>query len=149
MSSEAFTLAIEDGIALLVLDLPGEPVNKITSGVKIELEQMLGTFRSDPVVRAVVLISGKPDSFIAGADIDEFVALQNEEQALQLVRDGQTLVNQLADLGKPIVAAINGAALGGGLEAALACQYRVATSHPKTQIGLPEVQLGILPAAGG
>ena len=96
-----------------------------------------------------MLISGKPDTFIAGADIDEFVALQTREEAEALVRAGQVLINRLENLGKPIVAAIHGACLGGGFEAALACSYRVATDHPKTVIGLPEIQLGIIPAAGG
>ena len=145
----AFTIRVEDGIGWLVLDLPGEPVNKITRAVRHELDEALDRLVADKEIRAVVLISGKPDSFIAGADIDEFVALQSREEAYELVRSGQTLISRLERLGKPIVAAINGACLGGGLEAALACTYRIATDDPKTRIGLPEVQLGIIPAAGG
>ncbi len=145
----AFTIRVEDGIGWLVLDLPGEPVNKITRAVRHELDEALDRLVADKEIRAVVLISGKPDSFIAGADIDEFVALKSREEAYELVRSGQALVNRLERLGKPIVAAINGACLGGGLEAALACTYRIASDDPKTRIGLPEVQLGIIPAAGG
>jgi len=145
----AFTIRVEDGIGWLVLDLPGEPVNKITRAVRHELDEALDRIVADKEIRAAILISGKPGSFIAGADIDEFVALQSREEAHELVRSGQALINRLERLGKPIVAAINGMCLGGGLEAALACTYRVATDNPKTLIGLPEVQLGIIPAAGG
>ncbi len=145
----AFTTQVKDYVARVELNLPGEPVNKITRGVRDEIDGLLSELASDAAVRAIVLISTKPDSFIAGADIDEFVALRSREEAHELVRKGQALVNRLAQLGKPVVAAIHGACLGGGLEVALACTYRVATDHPKTRIGLPEVQLGIIPAAGG
>ncbi len=145
----AFRTTVSGGIARVGLDLPGEPINKITRQVRDELESIMAELRTNADVRAVVLISDKAETFIAGADIDEFVALQSREDAERLVRAGQALINRLAALGKPVVAAIHGACLGGGLEAALACTYRVATDHPKTIIGLPEVQLGILPAAGG
>lgn len=149
MSESALRLTVADGIARLVLDLPGEPVNKITRGVREELDGLLTKLAGDSAVRAVVLISGKPDTFIAGADIDEFVSLSSAAAAEGLVRSGQKLVSRLGEIGKPVVAAIHGACLGGGLESALACTYRVATDHPKTTLGLPEVQLGIIPAAGG
>jgi 3-hydroxyacyl-CoA dehydrogenase/enoyl-CoA hydratase/3-hydroxybutyryl-CoA epimerase len=145
----AFTVSVADGVARLVLDLPGEPINKITRTVRDELDAILTTLAGDAAVRAVVLLSGKPDTFIAGADIDEFVALGSREEAYTFVRSGQALIHRVAELGKPVVAAIHGACLGGGLETALACTYRVATDHEKTKLGLPEVQLGIIPAAGG
>ena len=145
----AFTVTVANGIARAVLDLPGEPVNKITREVRTELDALLTRLGTDREIRAAVLISGKPDTFIAGADIDEFVALRSQGEARDLVRGGQALINRIAELGKPIVAAIHGACVGGGLESALACTYRVATDHPKTSLGLPEVQLGIIPAAGG
>ncbi len=145
----AFTKTVADGIARFVLDLPGEPINKITRGVREELEHLVDEVARDAAIRAVVLLSGKPDTFIAGADIDEFVALRTRDEAYTLVKGGQALINRLPALGKPVVAAIHGACLGGGLEAALACTYRLATEHDKTKIGLPEVQLGIIPAAGG
>jgi 3-hydroxyacyl-CoA dehydrogenase/enoyl-CoA hydratase/3-hydroxybutyryl-CoA epimerase len=148
-AAPAFTTRTSDGIIRLVLDLPGEPVNKITASVVAELEQLLKEVAEETSVRAAVIISGKPDNFIAGADIDQFVKLQTEEEALELVRGGQALINKIADSSKPVVAAIHGACVGGGFEAALACHYRVATDAPKTTIGLPEVQLGIIPAAGG
>jgi 3-hydroxyacyl-CoA dehydrogenase / enoyl-CoA hydratase / 3-hydroxybutyryl-CoA epimerase len=144
-----FSMDVTEGIARLRLDLPGEPVNKITAVVRTELDRLLTSLVTDRGVRGVVLISGKPDTFIAGADIDEFVALRTRDEAYALVRSGQALIERIPALGKPVVAAIHGACLGGGLEAALACTYRVATEHDKTKLGLPEVQLGILPAAGG
>ncbi len=145
----AFTVTIDDGLARVVLDLVGEPINKITNAVGEELDKLLTDFEVNDDVQVVILQSGKQGSFIAGADIDEFVALRSRDEAYQLVRRGQRLINRIDDLGKPVVAAIHGATLGGGLEAALACTYRIATNHPKTIIGLPEVQIGIIPAAGG
>lgn len=145
----AFTQTRQDGILRVQFNLPGEPVNKITRAVREELDHLLDRLAADAEVKAVILISRKPGSFIAGADIDEFVALTSRDEAWALVRGGQELINKFERLGKPVVAAIDGACLGGGLEAALACTYRIATEHPKTRIGLPEVQLGIIPAAGG
>ena len=145
----AFTTDIQDGVARLLFDLPGEPINKIAASVREELDPLLNQLRGDRDVRAVVLMSAKPDTFIAGADIDEFVRLRSSDEALQLIRSGQQLVNRFEQLDKPVVAAIHGACLGAGLETALACAYRVATDHRKTQLGLPEVSLGIIPAAGG
>jgi 3-hydroxyacyl-CoA dehydrogenase / enoyl-CoA hydratase / 3-hydroxybutyryl-CoA epimerase len=144
-----FTTTITDGLARVVLDLPGEPVNKISRAVRDELDQLLTRLQGDTTVRAVILASGKSDTFIAGADIDEFTALTSRDEARELVRTGQALINRLGTIGKPVVAAIHGACLGGGLEAVLACAYRIATDDPKTKIGFPEVQLGIIPAAGG
>jgi 3-hydroxyacyl-CoA dehydrogenase/enoyl-CoA hydratase/3-hydroxybutyryl-CoA epimerase len=145
----AFTTTIESGIAVVSFDLPGEPVNKLNAAVKTELEALLNRLREDPATRAVVLISGKADAFIAGADIEEFTAIRNQTEAERLSFEGQETVSRLETFHKPIVAAINGACLGGGLEVALACHYRIATDHPKTVLGLPEVQLGLIPGAGG
>ena len=145
----AFTTELRDSIAVVTFDLPGEPVNKLSSAVKVEFEALLIRLRDDAEIRGVVLISGKSDSFIAGADIEEFTALTTQAEAERLSFEGQEMVNRVEALPKPVVAAIHGACLGGGLELALACHYRVATDHPKTQLGLPEVQLGLLPGAGG
>jgi 3-hydroxyacyl-CoA dehydrogenase / enoyl-CoA hydratase / 3-hydroxybutyryl-CoA epimerase len=145
----AFTTTNENGIAVIAFDLPGEPVNKLTAAVRVELEALLIGFRDDPSTRAIVLISGKPDNFIAGADIEEFTALTSQDAAERLSFEGQETVSRVETFQKPVVAAIHGACLGGGLELALACHYRIATDHPKTQLGLPEVQLGLIPGAGG
>src|ERR671914_338901 len=135
--------------AFTTFDLPGEPVNKLTAAVRVGLEALLIGFRDDPSSRAIVLISGKPDNFIAGADIEEFTALTSQDAAERLSFEGQETVSRVETFQKPVVAAIHGACLGGGLELALACHYRIATDHPKTQLGLPEVQLGLIPGAGG
>ncbi len=145
----SFTTVIETGIAVVTFDLRGEPVNKLNSAVKSELETLLARLRDDTAVRAVVLISGKTDNFIAGADIEEFTAIANQSEAERLSFEGQETVSRLETFQKPIVAAIHGACLGGGLEVALACHYRIASDHPKTVLGLPEVQLGLIPGAGG
>ena len=145
----AFTTTTENGIAVVTFDLPGEPVNKLSAAVKSEMESLLSRLKDDPAVRAVVLISGKPDTFIAGADIEEFTALSSQDAAERLSFEGQETVSRVETFQKPVVAAIHGACLGGGLEVALACHYRIATDHPKTQLGLPEVQLGLIPGAGG
>src|SRR2546422_704358 len=149
MPGSALTWELVDGIAVVALDLKGEPVNKISRAVK---NDFLGTFESlerERAVQAVAFFSGKPDNFIAGADIEEFVALTTAAEAERLVADGQELLERVARFPKPVAVGIHGACLGGGLEFALACHYRVASDHPKTQLGLPEVQLGILPGAGG
>jgi len=145
----AFTTTTENGIALVTLDLPGEPVNKFNARVAGEWEDLLEALRGDCTVRAVVIISGKPDTFIAGADIEEFTRLGSPADAEALSGRGQELMQRVEQFPKPVVAAIHGACLGGGYELALACHWRVATDSPKTQIGLPEVQLGVLPALGG
>src|SRR5215210_8890813 len=145
----AFTTQNENGVAVITFDLPGEPVNKLTAAVRVELEALLIGLRDEPGTRAVVLISGKADNFIAGADIEEFTALTSQDQAARLSFEGQETVSRVETFHKPIVAAIHGACLGGGLELALACHYRIASDHPKTQLGLPEVQLGLIPGAGG
>ncbi|MEP6590696.1 MAG: fatty acid oxidation complex subunit alpha FadJ [Gemmatimonadota bacterium] len=145
----AFTLERRGNVTLVTFDLPNEPLNTISKAVGWELDELLSRLATDEPTRAIVIRSGKPDSFVAGADIEEFVQLRTVEEAARLSRDGQLLMQRVADSEKPVVAAIHGACLGGGLELALACRYRVASDHPKTQLGLPETQLGLLPGAGG
>jgi len=145
----ALTWVVRDGIAVVTLDTADASVNVISRSVKDEMYGMLTALERDASVRAVAVFSGKRDNFIAGADIEEFVRLQTAADAEQLSRDGQAMLDRVAGFPKPIAVGIHGACLGGGLEFALACHYRVATNHPKTQLGLPEIQLGILPGAGG
>jgi 3-hydroxyacyl-CoA dehydrogenase / enoyl-CoA hydratase / 3-hydroxybutyryl-CoA epimerase len=141
---------VEDGIALIRLDQPGKPVNVLSAamveGMRAIIEQLE---RGDDGARAVVIISSKPGVWIAGADIEEFTRLESAADGERMSRAGHELLGRLERLAIPVVAAIDGAALGGGLEVALACTYRVATDSSKTKLGLPEVQLGILPGAGG
>ena len=145
----ALSVEVSDGIAVVTFDLPNESVNKLTRLVKDEFVELVSRLERDTTVHAAVLISGKPDVWIAGADIEEFQELKTATDAERLSRDGQMLLDSLERLRIPIVAAIHGACLGGGLETALACRYRIATDHPKTILGLPEVQLGLIPGAGG
>jgi 3-hydroxyacyl-CoA dehydrogenase/enoyl-CoA hydratase/3-hydroxybutyryl-CoA epimerase len=144
-----FTTELEDGVATLLLDLPGESVNTLSPEVGAEFEALLTRFEQDDTVKALVLASGKRDGFIAGARLEMIGAVKGAEEAADLSRQGQAGFDRLEQYGKPVVAAIHGACLGGGLEWALACRYRVASNDPKTQLGLPEVQLGLLPGAGG
>src|ERR1044071_4819793 len=145
----AFTLSTNDGIAVLTLDVPGEPVNALGSSVLGEFEGLLAQVESDAALRALVLLSGKPDNFIAGADIQEFTRITSAEQGEALARSGQELMNRLARFPKPVVVGIHGACVGLGCELSLTCAWRVASDSPKTVVGLPAVQIGILPAAGG
>ena len=147
--SSALSWELTDGIAVLTFDLAGEPVNKITRAVTEEVTVAFNQLARDPGVKAIVFMSGKRDAFIAGADNEEFVTITTAAEAEQLSSAGQGMLDRIAGLAKPVVVGIHGACLGGGLEFALACHYRVATNHPKTQLGLPEVQLGLLPGAGG
>ncbi len=147
--TRALTTAVEDGVAVVTLDLPGESINKFSRSVRSEFATILTELEGDASVRAMVIISGKPEMFVAGADIHEFVALKTEEEATRLSREGQKLLDRVERFRKPVVAAVHGTCLGGGLELVLACHYRVATDHPRTVFGAPEVQLGLLPGAGG
>ncbi len=145
----ALTWELADGLAVVTIDLQGEPVNKISRSVKDDFLATFETLEQDRAVQAVAFFSGKPDNFIAGADIEEFLSLTTAAEAERLSAEGQEMLDRIARFPKPVAVGIHGACLGGGLEFALACHYRVASDHPRTQLGLPEVQLGILPAAGG
>jgi 3-hydroxyacyl-CoA dehydrogenase/enoyl-CoA hydratase/3-hydroxybutyryl-CoA epimerase len=145
----AFSLTQTDGIAIVTIDVPGEPVNMLGTPLARELEELLEGIREDPSARAVVLISGKADNFVAGADIQEFTRITSGSEGEALSRAGQEMINRLETFPKPIVVAIHGACVGLGCELSLACAWRIATDSPKTVIGLPEVQIGILPGAGG
>ena len=138
-----------DGIAVLTFDLPGEKVNKLTMPVLDELDSLLDDLTARRDVKALVITSGKPDTFIAGADIAEIRDITAPERGSELSRRGQAIMNKIETLPFPTVAAIHGACLGGGLELALACSYRVISSAPRTVLGLPEVRIGIIPGFGG
>ena len=137
-----------DGVAWLTIDKPATSANVLSSSVLQELDTFLEPLRRTPP-RAVVVISGKKSGFIAGADIKEFTAITDAQQGYALIHGGQEVLNRLEALPCPTVAAIHGFALGGGLELALACRYRVAVGDERLSLGLPEVQLGIHPGFGG
>lgn len=136
------------GVAFLFFDSPGKQ-NFLTHAVIAELEQTIKQIESDAAIAAVVLISGKGDSFVAGADLHEILKYQTTADAEKLSRYGNKVFSDLANLTKPTVAAINGLCVGGGLELALCCERRVATDAPITVLGLPEVSHGLIPGLGG
>ena len=145
----ALTLSVDDGIGVIVFDTPGESVNIISRAVKNEFIALFQRLESDESIRAAVLMSGKADSFVAGADIEEFLDWKTAAQAESASREGHALLDRLESLRIPVVAAIHGACLGGGLETALACADRMASEHPRTLLALPEVRIGLVPGAGG
>ena len=146
----ALTLEVrEDGVAILWIDVPGQSQNTLIEGLREDFEAKLRAVRTDDKIHAVVVASRKPASFMAGADIKMIQTIKSAEDAERRSRLGQAAFEELETSEKPIVAAISGACLGGGLELAMACQARVATTDRKTKLGLPEVQLGLLPGAGG
>jgi len=147
--TSALTTDVRDGIAVVTLDVPNAPVNTFARSVRDEFTALLDRLERDESIRAAVVRSGKPDVWVAGADIEEFLGIETSSQAEALSRDGHALLERLEKLKTPVVAAISGACLGGGLEAALACAYRVGADTPKTVFGLPEVQLGLIPGGGG
>jgi len=137
-----------DGIAWLTIDKPNTSANVLSAAVLAELDEHLATLERERP-RGVVLISAKKSGFIAGADIREFTAIKDEQEGYALIRRGQQVFDRLAALPCPSVAAIHGFALGGGLETALACRYRIAVADERLALGLPEVQLGLHPGFGG
>lgn len=148
--SQAFTLHVdEQGLARLVFDLQGEKVNKFSEPVIIELEGILTSLKERNDIKVMTVESAKDGIFIAGADINELAGITEPAEGEDKARKGQAIFNQTASLPFPTVAVIDGACLGGGLEFALSCTYRVVTDNKKTLLGCPEVQLGILPGWGG
>ena len=148
-TTPALTLDVVDGVAVLTLDLPGEPVNKFSPAVIDEFTALLDRIEADASIVAAVLISGKPGNFIAGADIDQFLEFRTAADAARASAFGHTMMHRIEKGRVPVVAAIDGACLGGGLELSLAGADRVAADSPKTVLALPEVQLGLIPGAGG
>ncbi len=140
---------IKDSVLILSLDKPGEKVNTLDEAMMEQFSSLLAELRSNKDIKGVVLISRKKDNFIAGADIEMFKARETAEEMQQLSWDGHQILNRIADSKKPVVVAIHGSCMGGGLELSLACHYRLASKHPKTVLALPEVKLGVIPGTGG
>jgi 3-hydroxyacyl-CoA dehydrogenase/enoyl-CoA hydratase/3-hydroxybutyryl-CoA epimerase len=143
---------IAPGIWNLVIDTPGQKVNTLGQGVLSEFSELLDTvesYQKSGELEILVLSSEKKQQFIAGADIKLIQSVKNEEEAQGLSATGQSFLNRWEDLPFPTIAAIEGPALGGGFEWALASDYIVLSNHPSTKIGLPEVMLGLIPGMGG
>ncbi|MDX1302312.1 fatty acid oxidation complex subunit alpha FadJ [Photobacterium sp.] len=146
----AFSLSYSDnGVAWLKIDVPDEKMNTLQSAFADQVSDVLAELNTKKDIKGMVVYSGKPDNFIAGADIRMLDACTTAEEAQQLAAKGQELFAQLESLPFHVVAAIHGPCLGGGLELALACHSRVCSDDDKTRLGLPEVQLGLLPGSGG
>lgn len=138
----------EDGVAVLELDLAGEKVNKFSTPVMAYFDELLEGLKTSKA-KALVVISRKPKIFIAGADINEIKDIREKDDARSKAAEGQRILSKFEDIPMPVVVAIHGACMGGGCEMALACDYRICTDDKSTRIGLPEVQLGIIPGFGG
>jgi enoyl-CoA hydratase/carnithine racemase len=140
-----------DGVAVLTFDQPGGRANILTKQLWSELESALSPLAERNDLRGLVLASAKPDVFIAGADLKFLGAVPapNDPAVRDLIEYGLSVLDLLESLPVPTCAAINGAALGGGLEVALACDYRLSGTNPRAEFGLPEVKLGLIPGWGG
>lgn len=150
VSASAFTLAFTDQhVGIITIDVPGEKVNTLKAEFVEQICAILQKAQQYSQLKGLVLISGKPDSFIAGADITMIANCQTAAEASSLAQKGQSVMSHISAMSVPVVAAIHGACLGGGLELALACHARICSLDDKTQLGLPEVQLGLLPGSGG
>ncbi|MEW6989482.1 fatty acid oxidation complex subunit alpha FadJ [Colwelliaceae bacterium 6441] len=149
-NTKTFTLIRqENNIAHLVMDVANESMNTLKAEFADEIAEVLHDIKADTNLQGVVLISGKKDSFVAGADINMIADCKTADEATALSRKGQMIFDQIESLTIPVVAAIDGPCLGGGLELAMACHARVCSDSGKTALGLPEVQLGLLPGSGG
>jgi 3-hydroxyacyl-CoA dehydrogenase/enoyl-CoA hydratase/3-hydroxybutyryl-CoA epimerase len=149
-NNSAFSLVTQDnGIAHLVIDVVGESVNTLKGEFAEQITQVIADIKAEKSIIGIVLCSGKTNCFVAGADINMLDACVTREEVVALSRQGQRIFAQLEQLTIPIVAAIDGSCLGGGLELAMACHARICSDNPKSSLGLPEVQLGLLPGSGG
>ncbi|MCS6627787.1 3-hydroxyacyl-CoA dehydrogenase NAD-binding domain-containing protein [Roseibacterium beibuensis] len=151
---ENFKIDVDaDGIALITFDVPGRSMNTLTSGVMAEIPQWVDRVKTDDAIKGAVLTSGKASGFCAGADLGDMASGMLGGTDLQAAYDAGWRLNgalrALETCGKPVAAAINGLALGGGFELTLACHYRVVGDSPKIQLGLPEIKVGLFPGGGG
>ncbi|GAC15255.1 fatty acid oxidation complex subunit alpha FadJ [Aliiglaciecola lipolytica] len=148
--NNAFTLDVHDnGVAILSMDVPGESMNTLKMEFAEQISAMLDEIESNNKIKGVVVISGKDSSFVAGADISMLASCETAQDVEAISTGGQQIFQRIENMQAHFVAAIHGPALGGGLELALACHSRICTDDKKTQMGLPEVQLGLLPGSGG
>ena len=144
-----WTVAQKDnGIVFLGMDVEGSSANVLSATVLAELYQILTKLSKSPPI-GIAITSNKAKGFIAGADVKEFTKISNRQEALELVQYGQTVFNLLDKMPCSTIAIINGFCMGGGLELALACDYRIALEDSKTRLSMPEVRLGIHPGYGG
>ena len=148
MSKHWHTSTNGDNVVTLTIDVAEQSTNALSGEVLLELKEILDQLESN-LPKAVVIRSGKDNGFIAGADINEFETVSTVSDGIKLIGQAHDVINQLDDLACTTIAVIDGFCLGGGLELALACDYRIATNQPATRLGLPEVMLGLHPGFGG
>ena len=142
-------LEINQNVARIIFDLENEKVNKLSFEILKEFDEKLNIIKDDSSIKALVIDSAKKDIFIAGADIKEIEKLKDEKEVYDSLMEVHQIFNKLENLKIPTIAYINGACMGGGLELALACKYRVITTNPKTKLAFPEIKLGIFPGFAG
>lgn len=140
---------VKGDVAVIRINSPNSKVNTLNKEVQSEFIEVMNEIWANDQIRSAVLISSKPGCFVAGADINMLSSCTTPQEATRISQEGQRMFEKLEKSPKPVVAAISGSCLGGGLELAIACQYRIATKDRKTVLGVPEVLLGILPGAGG
>ncbi|HJV72813.1 MAG TPA: enoyl-CoA hydratase-related protein, partial [Noviherbaspirillum sp.] len=137
-----------DNIVTLSIDMPGRSMNVLNDELTGPFVDAIAKIESDKSIAGIIITSGKKE-FLAGADIERLYRITEPQQAFDLAQEFKSFLRRLEQCGRPVVAALNGTALGGGLELALACHYRIAINNPKAKFGLPEVKLGLLPGGGG
>jgi 3-hydroxyacyl-CoA dehydrogenase/enoyl-CoA hydratase/3-hydroxybutyryl-CoA epimerase len=148
--AESLIVELEpDGTALLWLDVPQRTYNVFSRQVLVDLDVAFDKIAGDPTVQRLVILSRKATGFAAGADLHEFAHIKSGSEAMAASAAGQRVFDKLAALRTPTVAVISGPCLGGGLEFALACDYRIVLDQPGTQLGFPEIELGLIPGWGG
>ncbi len=147
--NQSLRLKIENEFAIIEFDQQDAKVNVLSTQSMTELAEIISQLRLRRDLKGLCILSNKPDIFIAGADIKEIEKIASVSEAQAKARAGQVVLNALEGLPIPTIALINGACLGGGLELALACDYRLASFSDKVKLGLPEVKLGIIPGFGG
>ncbi|HEX7673848.1 MAG TPA: 3-hydroxyacyl-CoA dehydrogenase NAD-binding domain-containing protein [Bdellovibrio sp.] len=145
---ESIKIVPQGDVAVVEFDLVGEKVNKFSTPVMMRFKEVLEDLKKSSY-KAVIFKSNKPKIFIAGADIEEIKSMTTKDQFDAAVKGGQDIMNMVEDLPMPTFAAVNGACMGGGCEFIMSCDYRIASEDSSTKIGLPEIQLGILPGFGG
>jgi 3-hydroxyacyl-CoA dehydrogenase / enoyl-CoA hydratase / 3-hydroxybutyryl-CoA epimerase len=143
------TLEINQNIATLTFDLVNEKINKLSFEILKEFKETLDLVENDSSIKALVIDSAKKNIFIAGADIKEIEKLKDEKEVYEALMEVHEIFNKLENLTIPTIAYINGACMGGGLELALACKYRVLSTNEKTKLAFPEIKLGIFPGFAG
>lgn len=144
-----FRVSVQNNILTVEFDQQQSKVNTLNSKLFAQFEKILDYIEKSSQIKVAIFISAKAKCFIAGADIKELQNAKSHSDAEHLSIMGQEICSRIESLKKPVIAAINGSCLGGGLELAMACHYRIASESSATTLGLPEILLGLIPGAGG